>query len=396
MTEIESVLRRFGALAMADAALQRRLGEIDDPDRFAAAVSASASALGLPLAPHDVLDMLAPDPLGLSRWTTPTEGSVWPPRSWLPIRVAAGDGGIFVDWAYFGSASLREPFFEGSIRRALRRPFGWLSQYRMGLRDFIDHAEEAQSVAPSGFIFHMSRCGSTLTAQMLAALARTIVVSEAAPIDAVVPLGRGRPDDADEPHGRLLAAMIAAYGRRRAGDEQHYVVKLDSWHTLALPLFARTFPAVPWVFLYRDPVEVLVSQLRQPGSQMVPEFVPPSRYGIEEGALGAEYCARVLEKTCRAVIENAGIGRGLMVNYRELPEAVFTKIMPHFGMACGKGEREAMRLAAERDAKSPSFTFAADGAAKQREASDDLRAIAERHIGGVYRELEALRTGKSR
>ena len=40
----------------------------------------------------------------------------------------------------------------------------------------------------------MSRCGSTLVSQMLAALPQNIVISEAAPIDAVVQLNRAQPD----------------------------------------------------------------------------------------------------------------------------------------------------------------------------------------------------------
>ena len=75
--------------------------------------------------------------------------------------------------------------------------------------------------------------------------------------------------------------MVAAFGRRRGGRERHYFIKLDSWHTLALPLFRRAFPSVPWVFLYRDPVEVLVSQMRQRGAQTVAEIIPPSFYGID-------------------------------------------------------------------------------------------------------------------
>jgi len=72
-------------------------------------------------------------------------------------------------------------------------------------------------------------------------------------------------------------------------------VKLDSWHTIALPLFRRAFPAVPWVFLYATPVEVMVSQLRMPGLQMLPEGIGPQLYGIERSYGGA--CTR---KTIRA------------------------------------------------------------------------------------------------
>ena len=49
-----------------------------------------------------------------------------------------------------------------------------------------------------------------------------------------------------------------------------YFVKFDSWNTLDLALIRRAFPDVPWIFLYRDPVEVIVSHMRQRGSQMIP------------------------------------------------------------------------------------------------------------------------------
>lgn len=121
--------------------------------------------------------------------------------------------------------------------------------------------------------------------------------------------------------------LVMAYGRRRAGSERHTFVKLDSWHTLALPLFRRAFPSVPWLFLYREPIEVLVSQMRQRGTQMVAEIMPPSLYGIDNagGMRAEEYCARVLNRICTAVIDNYGAGGGLLVNYRELPGAIWTR-----------------------------------------------------------------------
>jgi hypothetical protein len=52
--------------------------------------------------------------------------------------------------------------------------------------------------------------------------------------------------------------MVAALGQARAGETRLFL-KLDCWHMRDLPLFRRAFPNTPWVFLYRDPVEVLVS-----------------------------------------------------------------------------------------------------------------------------------------
>ena len=86
-----------------------------------------------------------------------------------------------------------------------------------------------------------------------------------------------------------------------------------------------------------------------------------------------------------------------MINYRELPDAIWTKILPHFGVTYDERERDIMRTAARYDAKAPSFEFSSDSEAKQRDATELIRTAAERHLGGIYRRLEALRSaGKPR
>jgi len=384
-------LDRFRSMVIADETLARSLSEITDADRFCSRVARDAAARGVPLAVDAVREELRRDPLAISRWSTqPVTGSAWPPPPWLPIQIAVTNNDVVVDWAYFGAAPITDPFFEGSIRRALARPFNSLFRYRTSLTDFLGHAEAArQSLRPNGFIFHMSRCGSTLVSQMLAGLPRTVVISEAAPIDTIVQFSRARPNP-PVAHDDMLRAIVAAFGRRRAGDETRYFIKLDAWHALALPLFVRTFPDVPWLFLYRDPVEVLVSQERERGSQMVPGIVAPGIYGLEEYAAlpDIEYCARVLAKICGAAAAQAG--KGVFVNYRDLPGAVAPRILPHFGLVADETERGLMRRTARLDAKNPQAEFTTDSAFKQGEADARLRAIAEQHLGAIYAQLEAL------
>lgn len=165
---------------------------------------------------------------------------------------------------------------------------------------------------------------------------------------------------------------------------------------MALPLFERAFPATPWLFLYRDPVEVLVSHIRQRGSQMVPELTPAQLYGLDDfnGVPDEDYCARVLAAICRAAAGHLGDGKslGIAVNYRELPDAVQSRILPHFAVACGEDADAAMTRVARQDAKSPQVAFAGDSADKQRDARPALRAIVELHLAAVYRRLEALNT----
>jgi hypothetical protein len=84
-----------------------------------------------------------------------------------------------------------------------------------------------------------------------------------------------------------------------------------------------------------------------------------------------------------------------LVNYRELPQALFTAILPHFGVACGEADRAAMIEATHYDAKVPGMTFAPDSEAKQRGASAATRAAAERWLRDPYGRLEALRAART-
>ena len=88
-----------------------------------------------------------------------------------------------------------------------------------------------------------------------------------------------------------------------------------------------------------------MSQLQMPGMQMLAEGIGPQLYGIERsyGPDSAEdYYARILAKVCEPIVRHLSDG-GLLVNYRQLPEAVWTAILPHFGVACSEDERARWR-----------------------------------------------------
>jgi hypothetical protein len=390
-----SALDSFRGLTLADEALQTQLGSLKEPERFIELAVRAAASHGVALSREELKAALRPDPPGIERWRDPPATFArWPGKHWLPTHVAASpEGRLSVDWTYFGESRLSEPFFEMSALRAAQRPFNLLCRYRTNLDHFLENAALDDSLAPAGFIFHESRCGSTLVAQMLAAVAQNVVVSEAGPLDAIVQLKGRWPGLSISQQVGYLTAMAAALGRRRFGDERRFFLKLDCWHAMALPLFRQAFPSTPWVFLYREPVEILVSQMRQRGLQTVPGAMPSRLYAIEGGETmpGEDYCARVLEQTCAAVVDHFDLGGGLLVNYDDLPDAVFTKISPHFGNAFGECERAAMLGAARRNAKAPHQEFASDKADKQRLATESIRVVARRRLAQSYAKLEAMR-----
>ncbi|HYM01968.1 MAG TPA: sulfotransferase [Stellaceae bacterium] len=316
------------------------------------------------------------------------------PLGWAPIRIYPRDDGLWVDWCYLGEERFREPFFDATIDICLRSPFNQLFRPRTPIARLCALPPGAGAVPPTGFIFHMSRCGSTLVSQMLARLSQNIVISEASPIDAVVRSNEARPEVSDEQRVLWLRGLMSHLGQRRSG-ERNFFVKFDCWHVLELPLLRRAFPAVPWIFLYRDPVEVLVSQMKMRGAQMVPGIVTPALFKIDPVAAvqmpAVEYCARVLAAICDAALQNFSGGGGLLVNYRDLPQALTAAILPHFGVESAGADLAAMADAAAFDAKTPSLPFAPDAAAKIRAADDAVRAAAETWIAPLYAELEALR-----
>lgn len=318
---------------------------------------------------------------------------------WLPIRLYWQQQPM-LDWCYFGARRLSEPFFDQTIDVALRQPFNLLFRHQTPLAALHELHDRDPGLPPSGFVFHVSRCGSTLIAQALAALAQNIVVAEAGPIDGVLQAQHHDPAISDEQRIAWLRAIISAYGRPRSGYERQLVIKFDSWHTRDLPLIRRAFPEVPWIFVYRDPIEVLVSHQRMPGLQMVPGLVDPRTVGLDPAAIFAmpqlEYRARVLAGIYQAAIEHVLALGGTLVPYHTLPGAISESLLDRFKIEYSAADVEQIRQITQRNAKRPTLPFTGDASDKQQAASDELRAQSDRWVRPLYERLEALYQKQSR
>lgn len=291
---------------------------------------------------------------------------------WTPVRVGGAEGEPFVEWARLGGRRYTEPFFEQTLEAAMREPFNTAFRRRTSLDALLD-AVPGDAALPAGFVFHMSHCGSTLVAQMLAALDDHVVLSEPSPLDAIVRLRQRVPGLPDDLHARLLRAMLAALARG-----PRTFVKWHMSHVLEMPLIARAFPGVPWIFLYREPLEVLVAQTRGYGYELYA--------GAAGGASMEEHAATVLAAVCHAALRHASPDAAY-VAYRELPDALFTRVLPHFGVPCDEEHAARMRAVAARNAKDPQRSFVHDAQEKKDAASAHLRALAATYLEAPYRAL---------
>ena len=245
-----------------------------------------------------------------------------------------------VDWAFLDELRFTDPFFEQTIGRCLRHPASLLFRHQTSIETLAEFAAMRPGLKPSGFIFHMSRCGSTLIPQMLSSLRQNLALSEPGPVDSVLRAHFRWPQITEGERIQWLRGLVSALGQARHG-ERHYIIKFDSWHALFLPTILKAFPDVPWIFLYRNPVEVMVSHHIQRGAQMVPGLIQPELFGMRMEELTTlsldDYCSRVLERICRAALGAVGSGNGLLINYAQLPEAVWPELMRHWNLQFSPG-----------------------------------------------------------
>jgi hypothetical protein len=304
---------------------------------------------------------------------------------WTPARVVWHGSGPEVEWCYTAGEPFTDPFFEQTLGRCVRRPFSLLFRPRTPIEML---AELQPGLEPSGFVFHASRCGSTAVAQVFAASSRNLVLSEPSPVDAVLRLPVPESDRI-----RWLRWLIGVLGRPPRA-EIRYVLKLDAWSVLSLRVIRAAFPATPWIFLLRDPLEILVSQLQHRGAHMAPGGLPPELFGLEPAAVRMmapeEYCARVLGAICQAALEGED-ERAMFVHYRELPDVVLGPVARLFGIEMTPDEHLQAETAAGLDAKNPVFPFEDDSNEKHAAATSAMRGAAERWAGEPYQRLEEAR-----
>ena len=318
---------------------------------------------------------------------------------WVPVRWHWQAGQPQLAWCDLGDLRLSAPFFAQTVQDAQDRS---RTLRRTSAETLARWSHDGPGAEPGGLIFHLSRCGSTLAAQALAASPENIVLSEPEVMDTVLRAGTIMPAVTDEQRAHWLRGLARAYGQRRFPEERRFFIKFDTWHILDFAVIRQAFPGVPWVFLYRDPVEVLVSQLTETSGRMLPG--PLSAIWLQMPLLEAlqtpqeDFCARALGRIVEAALEaTARDPLGRLVNYSELPGALETVIAPWFGVDLSDADRDRMRQATRYHAKSPGrVVFQADSARKQRDANAGLRELAQRWVGSGYARLEESRHEQER
>ena len=318
---------------------------------------------------------------------------------WLPVDAVVVDGRPGLWWMDMSDVSLTEPFFQQTVERAKEN-----EQCGEQFTEFdvlLQLEKVFDGVPPTGFIFHSSRCGSTLVSNACKAVTNSIVISEANAIDKLVArFITDAPDGSvkESVYSVFLRGVVHALGQRRTGSEQHLFVKFACCSFAQIERIKRIWPSVPWLFLYRDPVETIVSNL----TSVPPWLVDDDRRVLASitGASPAEVAEMRLEELCARTIgsffssANRGAGdNSMLVNYNQLSVPVISSVLRFFEVSLSADEVSAIERGARVYSKEASGTrtFVADSDAKHQRASDLICEMAGLWANEPYRQLEEKR-----
>ena len=323
-------------------------------------------------------------------------------KGWLPVDAVVVDGRPGLSWMDLTGVELIQPFFQQTIDR-LKSEHPERHERFTEFDTLVQLEQSFDSVSPTGFIFHSSRCGSTVLANACRAIDGAIVLSEPPAVDKLI--ARFITDvDAEgtkeKLYSILLRGLVKALAQRRTGREQHLFLKFSCCSVAQIEGIQRLWPDVPWVFLYRDPVETIVSNV-----QNVPSWLQDEDHRVLASITGCstqEVAQMKIEELCArsiagfyATAHRVANDRALLLNYNQLSPAKISNVLEFFGVKPAAAEMENIARQSQMYSKSRfgDRTFSADADAKQRAASELVRETAARWANEPYQLLEQKRLG---
>jgi len=309
--------------------------------------------------------------------------------NWLPWKLS----GTLCEWIHTADKKFTEPFFSDTISVCKKFPEN-RSSYKVitDLEIMSEWSGTINAINPTAFIFHISRCGSTLLSQMLSLEESNIVLSEVPFFDELLRLPYKDPIDRMLANDYLVAA-IKLYGRKKSRDESQLFIKTDSWHLHFYEQLRDLFPSVPFILLFRNPLEVIHSHQKQRGMQSVPGMIEPGIFGFSEEQLKGTnldaYMTNVLEGYFKKMIEiSKADDNTLLCNYNEGMNNVLKKINSFLNLHITPANESLMQARARFHAKHPEELFTEDQ--KEFNALDFMVPVLH-----LYEELENIRLAKS-
>lgn len=243
-------------------------------------------------------------------------------KNWIPYQIDLNALPPRIKWIFIGEKAFTEPFFHETTSKCRvfeenRNPI------YSSLEELVGQSTTFEYLEPTCFIFHVSRCGSTLLTQLLSIDPQNIVVSEPPILDDAL---RGLDFSASrvdkETQDLAIKAVINHLGQKRFNEQKNYILKLDSWHIFYYPKLRKLYPKTPFIFSFRQPDEVIRSQTNEPGMHAAAGVIQPQLFGLELSEIlkleRPVYVAKVLESYFEQYLKIMDLDKNsLFINYND-------------------------------------------------------------------------------
>jgi hypothetical protein len=310
-----------------------------------------------------------------------------PLKNWIPFRLDFHAKELTCRWLYVGDKKYTEPFFLETMARSRlfeenQKPFHAVST----LDGIIDFSENIPSLTPTAFIFHVSRCGSTLLAQLLSLDEQNIILAEPSIFDEILrEIAFKKPEISEQKIDESLKAVVKFLGQKRTGDEQHFFIKLDSWHIFYYEKLRNLYPETPFIFSFRRPDEVIRSQVQESGMHAAPGVIQPAIFGFEFSEIitleRPIYVAKVLEKYFERYLEIVEKDKNtIFVNYAEGILTSLDKIEQFLNLKIEPSIKQKMVERTQFHSKRPNTVF------EEKPLEDELPDY-QRKVFSLYEKL---------
>lgn len=286
--------------------------------------------------------------------------------NWIPVALENTSGEPVVKWLNAGDAPFSEPFFHQTLGRIKRLEINKRQpNITSTLPQLLERAQTLDGITPNAIIFHTSRCGSTLLAQMLGAAQQNIVLSEVPLLDAILRLPFKGQSPATDLTEQAFSAALTLLGHSRKSNQQNVIVKTDSWHIFFYATLRKLYPQTPFLLMYRRPEEILTSHQKQRGLPSIPGYLESSFTGLHtDPAAYADldgFLIRFLNEVFTRFIDiKSQDPNTFLINYNQGPEAMLDIFAQHTGLNISVEDRVTMMTRTRFDAKRPTEAYSAD------------------------------------
>jgi len=311
-------------------------------------------------------------------------------KNLVPWKLLSHPSEPLCQWLYTGVKSFTEPFFDDTISVCRRldkncKPFKSVSSLAM----MEEWANGVEPILPAAIIFHVSRCGSTLLSQQLALDESNIVLSEVPFFDELLRLPFKNQLFNNSTARALLKAAVSLYGLPKTGHEKNVFIKADSWHIHFYASLRSLYPTVPFILLYRDPCDVLLSQQRQRGMHSVPGIIERGVFGFSNEQFDQpdfdRYMTNVLEGYFKKMIEIAKSDSLVFpVNYASGMSSIFKQIYGLLNLTITPKLDKLLNDRSRFHAKHPQQIF-------QEENKKKIAPSYVMHVLELYHQLDKIR-----